>query len=527
MTALRWPVSGLAQRLVLDELEYRLEKVDAAYAEAQWQRHLGALDQDRLRRREAALADLLLNDQLALMLEGIRERADDSLRARRAELLLRRLDRAAIESHPRIRRLRNRIDEIIVAFQPRVGGQPSSRVVRSQILRQDPDPRRRREAWLAMAPLSEQIEAEVRLLLHRRAALARDLGYEDYVAWGLDTAGLERGWVNSFLERLERATDAPYRVWLESATRRLGGAGEVQPWDLPYLAEGPAGLPVSMFSREGLLPAVQRVAAGLGLGDAAAGVRVDAAELPYAALCYAIRPPDDVRILINPRDGRPHYDLLFHEFGHALHWRCLDPLPPVLRRDAPPFTEGMAFLWEWLVAEPDWLLGREGCDGFGLEQVAAARQRWSERTLYRVRLLLARARFEFQAYAAPGGDLLGIFQQIHEKHLGVPFDALRGWATDPYWTSHPVYWQNYLVGQAIASQSLNALRHQFGRLLDRPAVGGWLRRYYYGPGATLPWQEKVRQATGSALGVTAFLKDLLGDLRTAERDVDDRGNGKP
>jgi oligoendopeptidase F len=499
----------MALRLSLDEWEDRLERADAACADVQWRRHFGQTNGNELRRLEDARSVMLLDDHAGATLRRWESRPHDPLLARRVNLALRRLRWAEIESQQQVYELRNRIDQAVINYRPRTDGVAISRVERSEILRRHPDRNHRRDAWLAMGPLVDRIGDGVRQLMCRRQALAREQGYDGFAAWALDSFGLNHPWIEGFFGELRRRTDGPYRAWLAEKAENLALQDGLRPWDLAFAAEQEISLPETAFSRCKALPAALEVADGLGLGKAAAGVRVVQADIPYAALCYPVRPPDDVRVLINPRDGRSHYDVVFHELGHALHWRCVRAVSPILRLEAPPFNESMACLWERFVSESDWLMGN---NDITCQQVAGYRQGWAKRLIYRLRLRIAQATFEYRAYQAPEADLAALYRDVFSEHMGVPYDRIPGWAHDPFWTSHPVYWQNYVIGEAVASQTLAALRRQFGRLIGEPSVGVWLTQFYYGPGAALPWTEKVSVATGSPLGTA----DLLADLGCGE-----------
>jgi hypothetical protein len=171
----------------------------------------------------------------------------------------------------------------------------------------------------------------------------------------------------------------------------------------------------------------------------------------------------------------------------------------------------MACLWQRFVSDPDWLMSQTRMTA---QQVKEYRESWAKRLIYRLRLRIAQATFEYAAYRAPEADVVALYREIFAEHMGVPYDRIPGWAVDPFWTSHPIYWQNYVIGEAVASQTLSILRRQFGRLVDEPAVGAWLTQHYYGPGAALPWREKVRLATGALLSTTDLLADLGCDEDT-------------
>jgi hypothetical protein len=510
---LKAPATEMALRLLLDDVEARLAEANRAYAAAQWQSHFDLAERADLARLERARSDALLDSQIRALLDGWDAKPTDAALARRLTLLLRHFQWAAIESEAEIYSLRNRIDHTIRDFRPQVNGDPVGRVERSRILLHHPEQDLRREAWTATGRLSEQIQPDVIRLMHLREKHARRQGFDDYIHWALETLGLGHAWVTQFLKDLRLRTDRLYDLWLRHVAERHPAPKGLRPWDLTFAAEQGCPLPPAVFSHEQLRSAAQRVADSFGLTHAAAGVRVAVTEIPYAAVCYAISPPDDVRILLSPRDDHTQHDVLFHEFGHAVHWRSVGTVSPILRTESPAFNEGMAYLWERLASEPQWLMERYG---IGPDR-AAGYQRWrAARALYRLRLFIAHAEFEFQAYAAlrNGQDLLYLFRQIHSDILGVPFDAAPGWAYNPFWTSHPVYWQNYVIGYAIASQSLVAIKHAFGSLAAKPEVGDWLMTHYYASGAAIRWRDKVRRATGAPLCAV----DVVADLTCCQPD---------
>ncbi len=514
MRARKGPTAEAALGLWLDELENELAAVDAAYADAQWREHFGRAGNAELSRLEVARAELLLDPEKRQRLQDWRGRPHDPVLARRVTLCWRRFRWAEIESQPEIYALRNRIDQSIVAFCPQVNGVTISRTERAQILRDHPDRARRREAWLALAPLSERIEADVRELLRRRQRLARRLGYAGLVDWALDVTGLNREWVMAQFEQLDRLTAIIYRDWLAASARRLGLAEGLCPWDLAFAAERGVALPDEAFPRTGGVPSVQAIAAGWGLDRAAAGVRVDVTALPYAGLCYVVRPPDDVRVLLDPRDGHCYYRALFHEFGHAVYQRALRPASPALGWTSPSFDEAMGALWARLAWEPDWLATR---DGLTPRQVTTSQRGWAERMMYQLRKFIAQATFEYQACADPDADLLKLQQETYAAYLGVPHTQMSGWVDGPFWTSHPVYWQHYVIAEMVASQTLTALRQEFGRLVGEQRVGEWLRERYYAPGASRPWADRVRRATGAVLSVDALLQEIKEGLSPSRR----------
>ena len=77
----------------------------------------------------------------------------------------------------------------------------------------------------------------------------------------------------------------------------------------------------------------------------------------------------------------------------------------------------------------------------------------------------------------------------------------------------PVYYQNYLLGELVASQLQATLFDRFGGIVGRPAAGEFLRDEFFAPGWSCRWDELVARATGAPLGVDAYAAELA-DLAT-------------
>ena len=82
------------------------------------------------------------------------------------------------------------------------------------------------------------------------------------------------------------------------------------------------------------------------------------------------------------------------------------------------------------------------------------------------------------------------------------------WAAKIHVALAPVYYQNYLLGELVASQLQATLRARFGGIVGRPAVGEFLREEVFAPGWSTRWDELIARATGAPLGVEAFAAEL-------------------
>lgn len=532
------PTAHFFLHSVLDDFESRLDAVNTAYGEAQWRKYLGRATAEEINALEAERSALLLDEKIfALVGEGWADVDGDATLTRRPALVHRALLEARATAPREIYELRNRIDQQIVAFKPVVAGQALSRAEQREILRKDPDRVRRQSAWLALGLLAATVEKDVLELMRRRNRVAQSLGYANYPDLALSLAGLDRPMVQSLFAELAEATDVPYRAFLDQAAISLGlaepsrvtGHGSLvtrhsspatllRPWDIPFAVDRFVALSDAPFPKSEIVATAIALADGLGLGRAARAVRVDFADIPYGGLCFGIHPPDDVRILANPRNGHAYYSTMFHEFGHALHNCHLDPPSPILRDEPGPFNEGQACALQRFAADPDWLATRPGLDH---GTIAAYRRGWARTMSVRFRTLMSLATFEFAAYEtlarapATDPDLTPLYRETMERYTLISWAEIDrvGWADNPFWTSYPIYLQNYIVAEAIVSQTHAALCRKFRRLVANPAVGEWLAEYYWRPAATTEWPDKVANATGEPLSA----KSLVADLQIADR----------
>lgn len=75
------------------------------------------------------------------------------------------------------------------------------------------------------------------------------------------------------------------------------------------------------------------------------------------AFCFPVRTPSDVRVSVRMASAHHLVDMLYHEFGHAVHFSGLDPAGTFLNRNwiTSGTHETFSTLFECLLAEPDFL----------------------------------------------------------------------------------------------------------------------------------------------------------------------------
>lgn len=494
----------------LRNLDRQLEHVDRAYEEGRWLKNQGLLSPEAQNDLEAQRANLLLNEHASAAAAEVMNTVADPFLRRMATVFDRSIRAARVESNQAVYALRTRIEQAVINYPITVDGRSVTRTDLKQILRTEPDGEVRREAWLAMAGLSRLVEADVIELVSRRNALARDLGYAHYGDLGLALQVLVWDPLRAWFDRIVESTGAAHARFLERGADCLRQP-VLYPWDLDYAASRLTTLADKYFPRDELLTSVRWLAERLDLGDAVGGIRTDFVDIPWGGLCVTVHAPDDVRILMNPSDGHRYYETLFHEYGHGLHSRRVGQPVHVFRDEPGPFCEGMACTLARFADEPDFLASRSGLAATALRE---HRLGWRDQMSLHLRRLIGQARFEYSLYTDPQARLLEVFRTSMSDSLGVSFEAAQAWADNLYWTSYPLYVQNYVVAELITSQTHAALRRELGATIH-PVTGAWLTRHYWAQGGSVEWPEKVAQATGTPLAPDQLIRELTGGFPTA------------
>ncbi len=237
-----------------------------------------------------------------------------------------------------------------------------------------------------------------RRLEQLRSAMA-ELGYADETALirelhGVDVDELAAD-LRQFLVESETVYFAALRRYLAEIDIEQGDASTA---DLSHLLRGVGWDP--WFEQRRMLPVAEATLRGLGIElRAQPNVTLDLTQRRNKsprAFAVPVRVPQDVRLVLQPRGGHDDYDGLLHELGHVEHFAHVDPKLPVAWKHVGDnsVTEAYAFLFQYLMLEPDWLgeqLGMPDAEAAAWADFAAFRKlfylrRYVAKLLYELRL---------------------------------------------------------------------------------------------------------------------------------------------
>lgn len=516
---------------LVESLTERISRVEIEFHRAYWDVQVEATEENEKRRAELELELRKVKGDaqaLADVEEALAGDTHDPVLRRQLEVLRLALTGNQMDEAQReqIVEISSAVESDFASYRPVIGDKKVSDNEIDEILKKSNDENERRSAWEASKEIGGVVAPRVRELARLRNQAARNLGFSDYYRMSLELQELDESWLFGLFDELEMLTSEPFARWKSHLDRRLSerfGVSEPSPWHYgdPFFQSLP---PDGRISLDTLL--ADRSAPDLALRTFAgwnidlAGV-IEASDLyPRAnkcqhAFCLDVdRSGSDVRILANVTPGEYWTEVMLHESGHAAYDVCIDPQwPYLLRRPAHTFvTEAAALLSGRLVRDPLWLESVAGVDRQEVSSIAdGLRAANATQSLLFTRWCLVMTHFERDLYSDPEADLDQRWWELVERFQLVKAPAGRrhpDWAAKIHLAVAPVYYQNYLLGDLLASQLLATTEKELGGFLGVPEAGEFLVERIFRPGNLLRWDSLIEEATGRQLEA----KDLGAEL---------------
>ncbi|NQU44618.1 M2 family metallopeptidase [bacterium] len=461
----------------------------------------------------------------------------DPLLARQIDLLYRRYKSAQGDTDllRRIVDLENALQQAYQTFRATFRGEKRTNNYLQEILRTTRDSKEAREAWEALKQVGENAAPRIVELVRLRNQHAQELGSENYYVFSLELKELDQDKLFALLKDLERQSNPLFETVKEELDEQLASEFSIAPADLrpwhyrnPFFQEMPPNNTIDLdpiFADRDIEGLARSYYQGIGLDISRILERSDLYEKEgkdQHAFCIGIDVPEDVRVLCNVRPSERWMSTMLHEFGHAVYDHYLDPaLPFVLRSPAHTLTtEAIAMLNERFLQSAEFLSGIAGMERAKAEELEIElHHKLRRKMLVFLRWALVMIHFERALYEDPDQDLSQLWWRtvLRYQWLNGPERWHHpDWASKIHLASAPVYYQNYLLGEMNASQILAALRHELtppgaarpARIVANPQTGEFFRDRIFRAGASKPWNERLREATGETLNPDHYMNDM-------------------
>lgn len=438
----------------------------------------------------------------------------------------------------RIITLSSHLGEHFNTFRPVVNGKELSDNDIEQILRHSKDIEERRLAWEGSKGIGNVVAADLIKLVKLRNEAAHQLGYSSYYDLALASGEQDETALFQLLDDLEKRTEEPFRHVKAEVDGHLAehfgiSVADLRPWHYEdrFFQEMPSAGTVDLdayYQGQDIVELAARFYDDIGLPARDVISRSDLYGRPgkyQHAYCMDVDRQGDVRVMCSVVPSEHWMDTMLHELGHAVYDLGIGQearLPYLLRTAAHTLTtEGIANLMGRFATNAAWL---QRYVGLTEEQVAELGPRLRKRTrmsaLIFARWCMVMTHFERALYRDPDQDLNQVWWSLVQRFQGITPPEGRNapdWSTKIHLINSPVYYHNYLLGDLYAAQLHRAVVDRFYpgadpwtvTYADNRAVGEFLRRAVFQPGARWKWDQFVVESTGEPLSARAYAETYM------------------
>jgi len=427
-------------------------------------------------------------------------------------------------------------EKIFSTFRGRVDGKEVTMNDIILVLQKSTDSAERKKYWEAQKEAGRAVEATLKEVVRLRNRAAKVLGFPNYFVMSLILREQDEGELLKLFDELDSLTRQPFASVKKEVDQYLARRfsikpQEVSPWHYgdPFFQEAPDIYGVELdrwYQKADILPLCQRFYRGIGLPVEEILQRSDLYEKkgknPHAFTTDIDR-KGDVRVLANIKSDERWMGTMLHELGHGVYDKYMDrSLPFILRSPAHSFTtEAVAMMFERMSKNPWWIQEMLGLtDNQRMEFQDAARKLARLQGLVFSRWTQVMFRFERELYRNPEQNLNRLWWDLVERYQMVSRPEGReapDYAAKIHFCIAPVYYHNYQMGELLASQLhhyivthiLKGADVKSATYIGQKEVGEYLKEKVFALGATLPWNEMIKKATGEPLTARYFAEQIV------------------
>ncbi|MDP2926041.1 MAG: M3 family metallopeptidase [Nanoarchaeota archaeon] len=384
------------------------------------------------------------------------------------------------------------------------------------------------QAWEASKKQGEIIEKDLIELVKLRNNLAKSLGFENYYEMSLELSEQNKNDIIKLFDELDKLTKQPFeklKKEVDGILKKRYDIKELKPWhyhDL-FFQEAPEIYKVDLdkyYEKLDVIKITEDFYKNLALPIDDVLKRSDLYEKPNKyqhACCMDIDREGDIRIVENVKNNERWMDTTLHELGHAVYDKYIDKdLPFLLRHAAHIFTtEAIALLFGRFATNPDFIekyskMSKKKKKIEDLNKIIKLQKlvfsRWSQVML----------NFEKALYENPSQNLNKLWWDLAKKYQLLDFYRDKpDWASKIHFTTSPVYYHNYLMGDLLSSQIKfhvnNNILNKDKTWISNAKVGDFLKKFVFSPGKLYEWNEMIKRATGEYLTPKYFVEEFCSD----------------
>jgi len=392
------------------------------------------------------------------------------------------------------------------------------------------------QTWKASKQIGKLVSNDVIELVKLRNKAAKDLGYKNYHQMSLVISELDPSYMDNLFDKLDKLTKAKFTELKNEIDKFLSRRYNVkkenlQPWHYQdkFFQQGPSIYNLDLdkyYEKQNIEKLTDKYFESIGLNIKDLLVQSDLYEKDgkyQHAYCTQIDKEGDVRVLCNIKPNYKWMGTMLHEFGHAVYDKFVSPkLPWALREHSHIFTtEAIAMLFGRFASNPNWIMEMIGIKEEEKNKISDV----SFKTLQLEQIIFSRwvqviYRFEKAMFENPDRDLNSLWWLLVEKYQDLKKPEGRkepDWASKIHIALYPVYYQNYMMGELLASQLYYYIKTKILKnnsneqisFVRKKEVGEYLVNLFFSYGSIYKWDKLIKASTGEKLNLNYWVKQFV------------------
>lgn len=415
-----------------------------------------------------------------------------------------------------ITEITNELSSVLNTFRFSVAGREITSPEISRILLSEPDRNLRKIAYQARTQVNiPLVEAGFLQLLDLRKELASVYGTPDFVHYQLEQQELSPAIFDSWKEEIKSVLPLMNEI-RSGFSEKIIAESTVMPWDVAYISGKIAPELSYRVNMADFYNPVSKLFSMFGFDITDMNITYDIfprknkSEWGYN---FPIDTGIDSRILANVRDRFYEFGVLLHETGHAVHSFTTDPGEIILNMGISGIvSEGIANLFGGFINHPAFY------SQFFTENLDKAGKNFKRLRLWnRVNNLrsVSRILFDQALYRNRIENIDDIHQLLWKTNLEVlgqkPCDDKPVWASTIHYTTHPIYFHNYLLGDLMCDmlKQVFIARENVSDVTNKPKqFGRFIMDEVINVSGRYPFPELYRRISGEDVSLR-YLSERL------------------
>ncbi|MGP4080757.1 hypothetical protein ACTWQL_12620 [Pseudalkalibacillus sp. R45] len=428
---------------------------------------------------------------------------DDPVWQRRLHVFLTKMTQEALDSHPELVDIQNRLQSNLMESTFSVSGNEYNLGTVHSTIMENPNRGLRKKLLLESKRIGRENEGLFRTLIQKRNKLAKRHGYSNYYSFRCSLKELDiEAYITEMDILLEKSADSS-RYWDKRIKEKFGWK-TIHQYDQYYSTFNFHQLQTIPFDSNRMKEILSDAANSVGLLLHQIPVSIEGLEIPYGGFCININ-PKEIKLVFNKRDSYSVFLSGIHEMGHAIdgHYSSFQ-YPELYRFYSSIAAEGVAELFQTIITDQAFLK-----KNFDLREEEYAQIEEADHllNLNMVKMNYYYSLVEYEMYKKPERRFEEIAAECYKYVFGYEGETFHP-ASEMFYVENPAFFQDYNFALSIRDMIRN--KFKIKSLYGKADVFQELLEKYIEPNQLYTWQERVERLCGEPHTFTRLQDTLNG-----------------